>query len=136
MQQQSPDPVATLLYRMEAMEKEIASIEKDISGMEKDFASLKSQLNLYEPARESDLKLQSIKDTTLRIETELGRVKEKIETMSTRMVAQDQDLQKRDAEQRERQDKLVIRVLWFTVSSVIAIFSAVLIAYLTHLIPH
>lgn len=134
MQQQSPDPVASLMYRMEAMEKEIASIEKDISSMEKDFGSLKSQLNLYEPVRESDLKLQSIKDTTLRIENELSKVKEKIETMSTRMVTQEQDLQKRDAEQRERQDKLVIRVLWFAVSSVIAIFSAVLIAYLTHLI--
>jgi chromosome segregation ATPase len=134
MQQQSSDPIASLLYRMEAMEKEIASIEKDISSMEKDFGSLKSQLNLYEPVRESDLKLQSIKDTTLRIETELSKVKEKIEGMSTRMVAQDQELQRRDAEQQARQDKLIIRVLWFAVSTVIAVLSAVLIGYLTHLI--
>ena len=134
MQQQSPDPIATLLHRMETMEKEIVSIEKDISSMEKDFVSLRSQLNLYEPVRESDFKLQSIKDTTLRIETELSKVKEKIETMSVRMVAQDQDLQKRDAEQRERQDKLIIRVLWFTVSTIIVVLSGVLIGYLTHLI--
>jgi chromosome segregation ATPase len=122
MQQPSPqEPIVTLLYQMKTMEN--------------DIAYLKSQLTLFEPARESDLKLSRINDTVGRIETELSKVKDRLEGMNTRMVTQEQDTQKRDAEQRESQDKLQIRVLWGIVSTVIAILSAVLIGYLTHVIP-
>ena len=120
-QQQQPDNLSGLLYRIE-------SVERDIVG-------LRQQLNLYEPTRENEFKLQSIKDTTLRIETELNKVKEKIESINARMVMAERETQERDAKQRESMDKIQIRVLWGIVSTVIAILSAVLIGYLTHFFP-
>lgn len=118
MQQQPQEPVATILYRIETMER--------------DVTQLKTQLSLYVPARENDLRTQAINDTVGRIETELIKVKDKLETMNARMAAQSQELQTKDAQQREDQNKLQIRVLWFIVSTVIGILCAVLIAYLTH----
>jgi chromosome segregation ATPase len=121
MQQQQPDNLSGLLYRIE-------SVERDIVG-------LRQQLSLYEPTRENEFKLQSIKDTTLRIETELNKVKEKIESINARMVMAERETQERDAKQRESLDKIQIRVLWGIVSTVIAILSAVLIGYVTHFFP-
>jgi hypothetical protein len=118
MQQQPQNQISGLLFRLDSVEK--------------DIVSLRQQLNLYEPVRENDLKLQIIKDTTLRIESELGKVKERIESLNAKMVAQEQESAKRDAEQREANDKLQIKVLWGVVSTVLAIGTAVLIGYITH----
>lgn len=120
MQQPSPqEPIVTLLYQMKTMEN--------------DIAYLKSQLNLFEPVRESDLKLQSITDTVKRIETELSKVKDRLEGMNTRMVTQEKETQERDARQREATDQLQIKVLWGIVATILSIGSAVLIGYVTHL---
>jgi hypothetical protein len=118
MQQQPQNQISGLLFRLDSVEK--------------DIVSLRQQLSLYEPVRENDLKLQSIKDTTLRIESELGKVKERIESLNAKMVAQEQESAKRDAAQREANDKLQIKVLWGVVSTVLAIGTAVLIGYITH----
>jgi chromosome segregation ATPase len=118
MQQQPQNQISGLLFRLDSVEK--------------DIVSLRQQLNLYEPVRENDLKLQIIKDTTLRIESELGKVKERIESLNAKMVAQEQESVKRDAEQREANDKLQIKVLLGVVSTVLAIGTAVLIGYITH----
>jgi len=118
MQQQPQDQISGLLFRLDSVEK--------------DIVSLRQQLSLYEPVRENDLKLQSIKDTTLRIESELGKVKERIESLNTKMVVQEQESARRDAAQREANDKLQIKVLWGIVSTVVAIGTAVLIGYITH----
>jgi len=117
-QPQRQDPTSGLLYRVENVEKEIVS--------------LRQQLSLYEPVRENDLKLQSIKDTTLRIETELSKVKERVEAINSRMVLQEQESATRDAKQREETSKLQIRVLWGILSSIIAVGTAILIGYVTH----
>lgn len=119
MQHQS-DSVPSLLYRVETMEK--------------DITQLKTQLNLYEPATMSELKLQRITDTVGRIESELSKVKERLEAMNTHMVTQETEAQKRDAQQRENQDKLVIRVLWGALSIVITIVSLAIVAYYTHIL--
>ncbi len=119
-QQQQPESLSNLLYRVEAMEK--------------DITQLKTQLNLYEPATMSELKLQRINDTVGRIESELSKVKERLETMNTHMVTQETEAQKRDALQRESQDKLVIRVLWGALSIVITIVSLAIVAYYTHIL--
>jgi phage shock protein A len=118
--QQKPEPISTLLYRVEAVEK--------------DIGQLKSQLNMYEPIRENDLKLSRINDIVSRIESELQKVKERLETINARMIASDQESQKRDIEARDSQAKLQIRTLWYIVSTVITILTALLIGYLTHLI--
>lgn len=116
--QQPQDQISGLLFRLDSVEK--------------DIVSLRQQLSLYEPVRENDLKLQSIKDTTLRIELELGKVKEKIENMNVKMTNQEQESSRRDAAQREANDKLQIKVLWGIVSTILAIATAVLIGYITH----
>jgi predicted DNA-binding protein YlxM (UPF0122 family) len=122
MQQPTPqEPIVTLLYQMKTMET--------------DIAYLKSQLTLFEPARESDLKLQRINDTVTRIETEMSKVKDKLEAMNTHMTTQETEAQKRDEAQRASQDKLQIRVLVWAVSIVVTILVGVLIGYITHLFP-
>ncbi len=121
MQQQSQEPVSTLLYRVETMERELTQ--------------LKTQLNLYVPARENDLRMQSISDTVHRIETELGKVKDRLEAMNAQMITQGQDVQKRDAAQRESQSKLQIRVLWGAISIFIAIMVIVVAQFIIHLFP-
>ncbi len=118
--QQSQEPVSTLLYRIETMER--------------DVTQLKAQLNLYVPASENAFRMQSINDTVGRIETELMKVKDRIEGINARMVAQDKDMQAKDAAQRESQSALQIRTLIFIVSTVVTILVAVLVAYLTHLL--
>lgn len=120
MQQPVQEPVATLLYRLETMERE--------------FTQLKVQLNLYEPTRESDLKIQRINDTVGRIEVELTRCKEKLETMNTTLIAQDSDSKKRDNETNENLNKLQIKVLWGIISTVIAVLVGILIGYANHLL--
>jgi chromosome segregation ATPase len=120
MQQPSPqEPIVTLLYQMKTMEN--------------DIAYLKSQLTQFEPARESDLKLQRITDTVARIETELSKVKDRLEGMNSHMVTQEKETQERDARQREATDQLQIKVLWGIVATILSIGSAVLIGYVTHL---
>lgn len=114
------EPVATLLYRIEIMERE--------------FTQLKSQLSLYEPARESDLKLQRINDIVQRIEIEITRCKEKLETMSTTLTTQDNESKKRDSETKEDLSKLQIKVLWGIISTVIAVLIGILIGYANHLL--
>lgn len=120
MMQKENEPISTLLYRVEAVER--------------DIGQLKSQLNMYEPIRENDLKLSRINDIVARIELELQKVKEKLETINTRMIVSEQEAQKRDTEQRDDQAKLQIRTLWYIVSTIVGILAAVLVGYLTHLI--
>ena len=102
MQQHPQEPITTLLYRVESVEK--------------DVVQLKTQLNLYEPIRESDLKLSRINDIVVRIETDLKSVKEKVEDIA------------------EDQSRLQIRTLWYIVTTIVTILSALLIGYLTHII--
>lgn len=118
--QQQPESIATLIYRIETMER--------------DVAQLKSQLTLYEPTRENDLKLQRINDTVGRIETELGKVKERLESMNTKLTQQEQAARERDSQQREEQAKLVIGTLKWAVGLVVSGLLLLLGAYFTHLI--
>lgn len=123
-QRQHEQPTSNLIYRVEVMER--------------DLASLKSQLSLYEPARENDLKLQRINDTVSRIETELSKVKEKLETMNTHMTTQEAEAQKRDSAQKEQLANVQISGLkWGVGIGVGFVVSALLLllgAYFTHII--
>ena len=120
MQQQTPsEPVSTLLYRVEVMEKEISQV--------------KTQLNLYEPTRESELKLQRINDIVQRIEAEITKCKEKLEAMSSTIIVQENESKKRDDQTKDDLNKLQIKVLWGIVSTVIAVLVGILIGYANHL---
>jgi hypothetical protein len=113
---------------------DLSNIVYRIESVEKDIVALRQQLTLYEPTRENDLKLQIIKDTTLRIETELGKVKEKVESINVRMIAQENDIVKSYTKTKEASDKLQIRILWYVVSGILGLGGAVLVGFLTHII--
>jgi chromosome segregation ATPase len=102
-------PASALQYRMAVLER--------------DVMQLKAQLASYVSIRENDLHLASIRSTVERIEKEVGETKKQIGEMDGRM-----------EEQREAQDKLLIKILWGAVSLIIGVLVSLLIAYLTHLI--
>lgn len=102
--------------------------------LERDVAQLSLRLSQFEPVRETDLKLQRINDIVGRIETELSKIKDKLEVMNAQAAVAERETMTRDATIRENQDKLQIRVLWGIVSIVITVLTAVLIGYLTHFI--
>jgi len=114
---QQPEP--TIAYRIDAIEREVAA--------------LRSQLERYVPVRENELHLQSIRSTVERIEREVQDAKKQAADLNTRLFAQQAESERRDTAQRESQAALQIKVLWGVVSLVIAVLSAVLIAFLTGL---
>ncbi len=108
MQQQSHDSLPNLLYRLEAAEKDIAQV--------------KVQRGLYVPARENELRLQSIQEAVRRIESDVSESKKQLTDMTVKLAAQ-----------RESQDKLQIRVLWGAVSLILGTASLIVAGYATHL---
>ncbi len=113
---------------------DLTAIQYRLEAVERDVKRVSDQLSTYVPARENDLKLQSIQETVKRIEQDVIKAKDELVTLNNKLTQQERDSQERDTQQREERDKLQIRVLWFIVSSVIAVALAVLVAYLTHLI--
>lgn len=143
MQQQPPD-VTTLLYRLDAIERELAvlktqyqlmqQVAQNIAAMERDIMQVKSQLNLYEPMRETDLKMQYIHSTLTRIETETNKIKDGLMTMNATMTTQDDASKKRDGEIKENLSKLQIRILYGLLTAFGTAFLAYLVNYFTHFI--
>lgn len=119
-QAQQPDQ-ATLIYRIESLERL--------------FHDLQQQLQQYVRSSENNLHLQAIRETCERIERELTLAKNQLTDLNTRLVVSESEAQKRDAAQRESQDKLQIRILWGAVSVIITILSLVIVGYLTKIIP-
>lgn len=108
---QHPQPehmLSSLVYRVERTEQEITQ--------------LKNQLNSYVPARENELRLQSINEAVGRIEQDIKEVKEEVKEFGTQLTTQ-----------REGIDKLLIRVLWGGISLLLGVGIAVLIGYITNL---
>jgi hypothetical protein len=120
-QQPTPQDQATLIYRIEVLERL--------------FHDLQAQLQQYVRASENNLHLQAIKETVLRIEQELGLAKNQLTELNAKLAVSEVEAQKRDAAQRESQDKLQIRILWGAVSVVVTILSLVIVNYVTHFIP-
>jgi len=112
--------------------QDITMLSYRIEGIEKEVQRLSTQLGNYVPQRENDLKLQSIQDTTKRIEGEVADAKKQLIEMNAKLIAQATDVQKRDAEQKESQSQLQIKVLVAIVSSVLIVVTGVLIGYITH----
>lgn len=117
MAQQSPDQ-ATLTFRIEVLERMVQQLQ--------------TQLQQYVPAKENELQLRSIRETVERIEREITNAKQQLTDLNTKLVVSESEAQKRDAAQRESQDKLQIRILWGAVSVIITILSLVIVGYITH----
>ncbi|OLE95648.1 MAG: hypothetical protein AUI84_02840 [Delftia sp. 13_1_40CM_3_66_6] len=96
-----------------------------INALERDIQHLQTQLASYVPARESELQLASIRSTVERIERDLQDTKKEVTGLNTRLT-------EKLTEQKESQDKLIIKVLWGIVATVISIVTAVAIYFITH----
>lgn len=114
------DQLSTLAYR-------IASIEQQL-------ADLRGQIREYELARESELKLQNVRDKVEGLSRDVLDIRREQTDIRARFVQQQLDAQKADSKQRERQDSLVIRVLQG--GAVLALMGIIsfLVNYFTHFI--
>lgn len=120
MQQQPTPDLTAIIYRLESVERDIKRVT--------------DQLPSYVPARENDLKLQSVQDTVKRIEQDVGKAKDELVTLNTKLSQQELASQQRDTKQREEQAKLQIAVLKWAVGLVVSGLLLLLGAYFTHLI--
>jgi len=120
MSTQQPDQISTLAYRISVLEQQIPE--------------LRTQIREYELARESELKLQNIRDKLDAMSRDVIDVRRELSDINTRFMQQQLDVQQRDAKQRERQDSLVIRVLQGAAGFVIVGLISFLVNYFTHFI--
>jgi uncharacterized protein (DUF342 family) len=105
-----------------------------LASFEKEFSEVKQQLHYYVSVKENDLQLKGIQTTVNRIEQEVQEAKKRIGEVNNQLVTQEMDAQKQNADLRESQASLQIRVLWGTVSTILTILTSILIGYLTHFI--
>jgi hypothetical protein len=113
---------------------DFSTISYRLDGLEKQLTLLQGQLHQYVPVRENELQLRSIQDSVRDIRDDVSEIRKQIGDMTQKMIEQEKAARERDNQQRESQDKLQIRVLWFIVSSVVVLLSGVLVGFLTHLI--
>lgn len=100
--------------------------------LERTVLNLQKQLDQYVPVKENDLKLQIIKDTVEQIKKEVVDIRGQIKGVDDKLVLQNMDAQKRQAELRESQDKLQIRVLTYIIGTIVTVGGLILVGYATH----
>ena len=103
-----PENITTLSYR--------------INVVEHDVNDLRKQLDLYVPIRENDLRLQNMQESMRHIADDVKDMRGQLTSLADKLVDQD-----------NKRNKLLIKVLWGTVSIIITILAALLINYITHL---
>jgi TolA-binding protein len=117
MQQPAPQDQATMIYRIEALERL--------------FHELQTQLQQYVRSSENNLHLQTIKETVMRIEAELGLAKKQLTESNDKMVEQFASL-------REEQNRMQIRSLVYIVGTIVTFISLALVgiisSYATHIL--
>lgn len=99
--------VSELTFRVESMGRDIKRIDE--------------QLHDYVPARENDLKVQSIKESVSRIESDMTEVKKQLVDLNNKLV-----------QQEKSQSSLVISVLKWAVGVVVSVILIVITVWLTH----
>lgn len=114
------------------MPNEFNTISYRLDSVEKQLLQLQGQLSLYVPQRENELQLQRIQDSVRDIKDDVAEIRKQMQEISQKLIAQESESQRRDADQRERQDKMQIRALWAIVSVVLTIIAGVLIFYITN----
>jgi hypothetical protein len=106
-----------------ALSYRLTTVEEEVRG-------LRAQFDRYETTRESNLKLDQIRDTLRRIESDVTDIKQQ-------MIVQEKASKERDVEQQQGQSRLQIRVLYTTLSVIggvfVTIITALIIYFLTHL---
>ncbi|GCE11150.1 hypothetical protein [Tengunoibacter tsumagoiensis] len=115
---QTPDPATTFVFRL-------ATLEQDVT-------ELKKQLSFYVPTRENELQIKNIRDIVDRIGKDVNDARGQLSELNNKLSLQESEAQKREAELRENQAALQIRVLWGALSLIIGILTSVLVGYVTH----
>jgi septal ring factor EnvC (AmiA/AmiB activator) len=105
-----------------------------LNNVEQEIKRVQTQLNLYVPASVNDLQLQSIRSSVDRIEHDVTDMRGQLTDLNNKLAKQEQDAQKRDAEQRESQSSLQIRVLVGILAAAGTVIGGILINYFTHFI--
>jgi outer membrane murein-binding lipoprotein Lpp len=93
-----------------------------VTALERDVTDLRAQIQTYVPQKENELQLSFIRAAVDRIEKDVSSVKTQVTGVDEKVTAQ-----------KESQDKLLIRILWGIVSTIIAIVVVVAGYYFTHL---
>ena len=114
------------------MPNELNTLSYRLDNVEKNLQHLSGQLSLYVPQRENELQLRAIQDSVHDIKDDVTEIRKQLNDLSNRLISQETEAQKRDALQRERQDKQQIKILLWTVTTIVALGSAVLVGYITH----
>ncbi len=104
----------------------IMSVDFRFTVLGKELDDIKKRLDMYVPLRENDLQLRVIHETVERTEKQLASLSEKI-------LAQELELQRREASAQRSQANLQIKILWGTISTIIGLMISVLVGYITHL---
>lgn len=104
----------------------LSSLPYRVDALEREMRTLKEQQQLAVTQRESDLLLRPIREAIERVEKGVLGVQQTISDPEN-------GLQKQIQEQRESQDKLLIRILWSIVGTIGAVIIGVAIYYFTHL---
>jgi hypothetical protein len=103
----------------------IASIVSElvyrVDGMGRDVKRIDEQLRDYVPARENDLKVQSIKESVARIESDIAEAKKQLTELNTKLI-----------EQEKSQSDLVIGTLRWVLGIVVSIALIGITVWLTH----
>ncbi len=105
-----------------------------VETLERDLKKLGEQLQTYVPARENDIRLQSIQDSVKRTESDVSKIKDQLSDLYTKLTNQDQASQVRDNSRRAAQDRLQIQYLTGIIAFFFSVLAGLLVAFLTHLI--
>lgn len=109
-----------ILYRLTSVEQKTHEIEQ--------------KFDRYATAKEQELQLKPTVDLVQRLQLDIANVKLQLQADIAGVKSEVQDISKQLDQQKETFDKFQIRILWGFVAFVLAIISAILIAYLTHTI--
>jgi predicted phage tail protein len=120
---------------MNNMQPDFSTLSYRLDGIEKQLSTLQGQLQHYVPVRENELQLRAIQESVKDIKTDVNEIRKQINDISQKMIDQEKSARDRDNAQRESQDKLQIRTLWYIVSAGIGLFltiaGALIIFYVT-----
>lgn len=114
------------------LSQEITAITFRVEVLERDVKRLNDQLQLYVPSSINDLRIQGVQGSVNWIAQEVNEVKRQLVDMNTKLIANEQEAQRRDAAQKASQDRLQIRVLIGVLTTIVSIASGVLVLFLSH----
>lgn len=113
---------------------EMIALTFRLERVERDVKQLETQLTSYALVTETTLKLEHIQDTVRRIEVEVGKAKEQLQDLNTKLANAEKDVQDRDARQREAAANIQIWAMRSIIGAIVVALTGLLLAYVNHAI--